>query len=94
MLKSVIVDETRWNHVCNLECQQSNQIKDACYCSMVSVMNQCREKFQIRTPSSMMIVGPSGSGKTHFTERLLCYNLYLFQSPPKAIHYCYGAWQD
>ena len=42
----------------------------------------------------MMIVGPSGSGKTHFTERLLCQNLDLFQSPPKAIHYCYGAWQD
>ena len=31
MLKSVIVDETRWNRVCKLEGQQSNQIKDACY---------------------------------------------------------------
>ena len=31
MLKSVIVDETHWDHVYNLECQQSNQIKDACY---------------------------------------------------------------
>ena len=57
-------------------------------------MNRCREKFQIRTPSSMLIVGPSGSGKTHFTERLLLHNLDLFQSSPKTIHYCYGAWQD
>ena len=57
-------------------------------------MNRCREKFQIRTPSSMLLVGPSGSGKTHFTERLLLHNLDLFQSSPKTIHYCYGAWQD
>ena len=57
-------------------------------------MGRCSKAFRFRTPSSIMIVGPSGSGKTHFTERLLCNNLDLFQSPPKAIHYCYGAWQE
>ena len=57
-------------------------------------MGRCSKAFRFRTPSSIMIVGPSGSGKTHFTERLLCKNLDLFQSPPKAIHYCYGVWQE
>ena len=56
-------------------------------------MNRCQQ-FQFRTPSSILIVGPSGSGKTHSAERLLFQNLDLFQSPPKVIHYCYGAWQD
>ena len=31
MLKSLIVDETAWNHVCKLEFEQSNQIKYARY---------------------------------------------------------------
>ena len=50
--------------------------------------------FRFHTPSSILVVGPSGCGKTHFTERLLLNNTDLFESPPQAIHYCYGAWQD
>ena len=40
-------------------------------------------------------MGPSGCGKTRFTESLLLDHLEeLFVSPPSAVHYCYGAWQD
>ena len=49
--------------------------------------------FQVHTPSSILVVGPSGCGKTVFTQKLLENNLDLFETPPKAIHYCYGAWQ-
>jgi len=49
--------------------------------------------FQIHTPSSILVVGPSGCGKTVFTKKLLEDNLDLFETPPKSIHYCYGAWQ-
>ena len=41
-----------------------------------------------------MIVGPSGSGKTVFTTKLLVDHPDLFETPPKKIVYCYGAWQD
>ena len=50
--------------------------------------------FQFHTSCSLLIVGPSGSGKMHFTQELLLDNLHLFETPPTAIHYCYGAWQD
>jgi len=49
--------------------------------------------FQLHTPSSILIVGPSGCGKTVFTQNLLENNLDLFETQPKSIHYCYGAWQ-
>ena len=50
--------------------------------------------FQFHTPSSILIVGPSGYGKTVFTQKLLENNVDLFETPPKSIHYCYGAWQS
>ena len=50
--------------------------------------------FQFHTPSSILIVGPSGCGKTVFTQKLLENNVDLFETPPKSIHYCYGAWQS
>ena len=52
------------------------------------------DAFRINTPSSMMIVGPSGCGKTVFTTKLLVNNLDLFETPPRKIYYCYGAWQE
>lgn len=51
--------------------------------------------FQFKTPSSILVVGPSGCGKTCFTQVLLLEHFNeLFVSPPKKVHYCYGAWQD
>jgi len=53
------------------------------------------EAFQLKTPSSILVVGPSGCGKTCFTESLLLDHLEeLFLNPPPTILYCYGAWQD
>ena len=46
------------------------------------------------TPSSIVVAGPSGCGKTHFVSRLLeDPGRYFQQGPPRALHYCYGAWQ-
>ena len=53
-----------------------------------------RPAFRFNTPSSVMVVGPSGSGKTVFTTKLLVDHPDLFETPPKKIVYCYGAWQD
>ena len=47
-----------------------------------------------RTPLSIVVAGPSGCGKTHFVSRLLEEpGRYFQQGPPRALHYCYGAWQ-
>ena len=47
-----------------------------------------------RTPLSIVVAGPSGCGKTHFVSRLLeDPGRYFQQGPPRALHYCYGAWQ-
>ena len=47
-----------------------------------------------RTPSSIVVAGSSGCGKTHFVSRLLeDPGHYFQQGPPRALHYCYGAWQ-
>ena len=47
-----------------------------------------------RSPSSIVVAGPSGCGKTYFVSRLLEEPGHYFQSgPPRALHYCYGAWQ-
>ena len=53
------------------------------------------EAFRFKTPSSILVVGPSGCGKTCFIELLLLDHLEeFFLSPPSAIHYLYGVWQD
>ena len=46
------------------------------------------------TPSSIVVARPSGCGKTYFVSRLLEDPGHYFQSePPRALPYCYGAWQ-
>ena len=49
---------------------------------------------KIRIPSGMIISGPSNSGKTRFVLRLLKQTDELFDPPPKAIVYCYGAYHS